>query len=157
MSKTSCTRRLLTQPHYTPCWAYSYLQLRTSHYRLHGRGNYNIGTCLLVQRHLAARMWVAQRLMIAVLDVLDELVPLAAAQAVAVCTAAAAAEAWHEIAAAAESSVLEPLGLQTELAGDSAAYCETSHSQGAHTASRCAVYSPGILTIFRQPYRDNAS
>ena len=59
-------------------------------------------------------MWVARRLMIAGLDVLDVLVPLAAALAVAVCTAAAA-EAWHEgEAAAAETSVLGPLGLRTD-------------------------------------------
>ena len=103
-------------------------------------------------------MWVARRLMIADLDVLDVLVPLAAALAVAVCTAAAAAEAWHEgeAAAAAETSVLGPLGLQTDLADVLAAYCFISLSQGWRLHHQSAVDAAGVMIAFLWPFTDNA-
>ena len=104
-------------------------------------------------------MWVARRLMIANLDVLDVLVPLAAALAVAVCkaAAAAAAEAWHEgEAAAAEMSVLGPLGLQTDPADFLAAYCLISLSQGWHLYHQSAVDAAGVMTAFLRPSTDNA-
>ncbi len=102
-------------------------------------------------------MWVAWRLMIAELDVLDVLVPLAAALAVAVCTAAAA-EAWHEggAAAAAEMSVLGPLGLQTGPVDVLAACCSISLSQGWHSYYQRAVGRAGVMTVVLRPSTNDA-
>ena len=88
--------------------------------------------------------------MLVELDVLDVLVPLVAAQAAAVCTAAVA-EAWHEAAAAAaEMSVLGPVGLQTEPADFPAAFCQMSLSQEGHrtvnTTSSELKYSLSICS-----------
>ena len=102
-------------------------------------------------------MWVARRLTIVELDVLDVLVPLAAALAAAVCTAAAAAEAWHEgEAAAAETSVLGPLGLQTDPADFLAAYCSISLSQGWHSHHQRAVGRAGVITVVLRPSTNDA-